>query len=134
MNPFGGGSKEYLVYADPTRLRGYDVTLPQVLSALQNGNSNGGGSVVPRGDQEYTVRSVGLFSKPRDAESVVVTQRNGTPVYVRDVARVEKGTIPRRGFVAKNERDDMVEGIVLLRKGENAKQVVERVEKKVEEL
>ncbi|HZV01225.1 MAG TPA: efflux RND transporter permease subunit [Planctomycetota bacterium] len=134
VNPFGGGSKEYLVYADPTRLRGYDVTLPQVFAALQNGNSNGGGSVVPRGDQEYTVRSVGLFSKPRDAENVVITQRNGTPVYVRDVARVEKGTIPRRGFVAKNERDDMVEGIVLLRKGENAKQVVERVEKKVEEL
>jgi cobalt-zinc-cadmium resistance protein CzcA len=134
VNPFGGGSKEYVAQVEPARLRAYDVTLSQVYSALQNGNSNGGGSVVPRGDQEYTVRSVGLFKRARDAETVVVTQRNGTPIYVRDVARIAKSTTPRRGFVAKNGEDDKVEGIVLLRKGENAKEVVERVEAKLREL
>jgi cobalt-zinc-cadmium resistance protein CzcA len=134
VNPFGGGLKQYVAKVDPTRLRAYDVTLPQVFQALQNGNSNGGGSVVPRGDQEYTVRSVGLFAKAEDAENVVITQRNGTPIYVREVARVEKSSTPRRGFVAMNAEDDKVEGIVLLRKGENAKEVVERVEQKVQEL
>src|SRR5581483_736407 len=84
--------------------------------------------------QEFTVRSVGLFKSARDAENVVVTQRNGTPIYVRDIARVGKSTTPRRGFVAKNSDDDKVEGIVLLRKGENAKQVVERVEARIREL
>jgi cobalt-zinc-cadmium resistance protein CzcA len=134
VNPFGGGSKEYIATVDPAALQAYDVTLPQVFQALQNGNSNGGGSVVSRGDQEYTVRSVGLFRNAREAENVVVAQRNGTPVYVREVARIEKSTIPRRGFVAKNEHDDEVEGIVLLRKGQNAVEVAARVQKKVDEL
>ena len=108
--------------------------MPQVFQALQNGNSNGGGSVIPRGDQEFTVRSVGLFKRAREAEEVVITQRNGTPVYVRDVAHVEKGTIPRRGFVAKNGADDVVEGIVLLRKGENAVEICKRVKSRIQEL
>jgi cobalt-zinc-cadmium resistance protein CzcA len=134
VNPFGGGSKEYIAQVDAAHLRAYDVTLPQVTQALANGNLNGGGSVVARGDQEYTVRSIGLLGKAKEAEDVVVTQRGGTPVFVREVARVEKGTTPRRGFVAKNERDDVVQGIVLLRKGENAVEVVERVKAKVKEL
>jgi cobalt-zinc-cadmium resistance protein CzcA len=134
VNPFGGGQKQYMAYVDPAQLRAYDVTLPQVFQALQNANVNGGGSVVPLGDQEYTIRSVGLFDKAREAGRVVVTQRNGTPIYVRDVARVEKGTIPRRGFVAKNDADDQVQGIVLLRKGENAVEVSKRVKEKIRSL
>jgi cobalt-zinc-cadmium resistance protein CzcA len=134
VNPFGGGQKQYLAYVDPARLRAYDVTLPQVYQALQNANVNGGGSVVPLGDQEYTIRAVGLFETSREAGSVVVTQRNGTPIYVRDVARVEKGTTPRRGFVAKNDEDDKVQGIVLLRKGENAVEVSKRVKDKIADL
>ena len=96
VNPFGGGEKQYIARVDPALLRAYDVTLPQVVQALENGNSNGGGSVIALGDQEYTVRSVGLLDRPGQASEVVVTQRNGTPVKVGQVARIEKGTSPRR--------------------------------------
>jgi cobalt-zinc-cadmium resistance protein CzcA len=134
VNPFGGGSKEYICYCDPALLRGYGVTLPQVFQALSNGNSNGGGSVIPKGDQEYTVRAQGLFEKPREAEDVVVASNNGVPVFVRDVAHVERSTIPRRGFVAKNQSSDVIEGIVLLRRYENAVEVCKRIQSKIEEL
>lgn len=134
VNPFGGGSKEYVCYCDPALLRSYDVTLPQVFQSLSNANSNGGGSVVPRGDQEYTVRSLGLFENPNEAENVVVTSRSGTPVYVHEVGHVEKTTIPRRGFVAKNGDDDVVSGVVILRRYENAVEVCNRVARKIEEL
>ena len=134
VTPFGGGQKQFQTTVDPTLLRAYDVTLPQVLQAVQNGNSNGGGSVVARGDQEYTVRSVGLAKEPGDLGNAVVVQRSGTPIYVRQVARIEKTTAPRRGLVAIEGTDDTVEGTVLLRKGENASAVVHRVEERVKAL
>jgi cobalt-zinc-cadmium resistance protein CzcA len=134
VNAFGGGSKEYVVHVDPILLRAHDVTLQQVFQALAAGNANGGGSVVVRGQQELTVRSVGLLRDAKDAGDVVIASRNGTPVTVRQVATIERGTPPRRGFVAKDGADDVVMGIVLLRKGSNAMAVTDAVRARIAKL
>jgi cobalt-zinc-cadmium resistance protein CzcA len=134
VNAFGGGSKRFSVNVDPTLLRAHGVTLGDVQQALASGNANGGGSVVEKGGQEYAVRSVGLLKEPKDVESIAVAARRSTPITIGHVARVERTTAPRRGFVAMDGDDDVVMGVVLLRKGENATEVVRRVRERLQAL
>ena len=82
---WGGGTKQYQVNVDPSRLRGYNLTLKQVFDAVAANNSNAGGSYVPQGQYALTVRGIGLFRGPRDIENVVVAAQKGTPVRVRDI-------------------------------------------------
>ena len=125
---WGGGTKQYQVDVDPARLRGYNLTLKQVFDAVAANNSNAGGSYVPQGQYALTVRGIGLFRGPRDIENVVVAAQKGTPVRVRDVAQVGIGHGIRLGVLGRDHEDDLVQGIVLMRKGENPGRVIEALQ------
>ncbi|HEY0778460.1 MAG TPA: CusA/CzcA family heavy metal efflux RND transporter, partial [Gemmatirosa sp.] len=134
ITSFGGQVKQYQIDVDPERLAAYGVTLPQVEQAVANANANAGGGYLSHGFEKQVVRGVGLLSNPRDIEAVSVATRTGVPVRVGDVGRVTVGGAPREGIVAKDRADDVVEGIVLMRKGENAMEVLKGVRAKVAEI
>jgi cobalt-zinc-cadmium resistance protein CzcA len=134
VSGFGGPTKQYQVLVDPLRLRSYGISLHQVFDALASGNKNAGGSYIEHGSEMYIVRGLGLVQSARDIGDIAVTVRSGTPVRIRDVATVTIGAQVRLGVVGKNDDDDVVQGIVLLRKGENALEVLERVREKVREI
>ncbi len=117
---FGGAVKEYQVRIDPARLRKFAVSIDQVSQALASNNANAGGGIMRRGDEALVVRSIGLLSKVDDIARVTVAVRDGKPILVGDVARVEIGPRTRSGIVSFNERDDVVQGIVQMSKGQNA--------------
>jgi heavy metal efflux system protein len=131
---FGGQEKQYQVDVDPARMQAYGVTLPMVEQAVANANANAGGGYLMHGYERQIVRGVGVFTSVNDIANVTVTTRNGTPVRVSDIGFAHIGGAPREGIVAKDEADDVVEGIVLLRKGENALNVVKRIEAKTKEI
>ena len=130
----GGYIKQYEVQPDLDRLRAYGLGFQQLLDALERGNSNAGGSYVAQGVQQYAIRGIGLLRSAEDIGRIVVATRNGTPVLIRDVARVEIGAVPRLGRVGQDMDDDIVTGMVVMRKGENASEVLKGVKAKVAEL
>jgi len=134
VSGFGGPTKQYQVLVDPVKLRSYGVSLRQVFDALSNGNRNAGGSYIEHGPEMYIVRGLGLVRDERDIGDVAVLVKNGTPVRIRDLASVSVGAQVRLGIVGKNDADDVVQGIVLLRKGENALEVLKSVRAKVDEV
>src|SRR5258707_8906599 len=123
----GGLIKQYEVRPDAARMRDYKVTLSQLSQAIQRGNQNAGGSYVEEGRQQYLIRGIGLFQGPEDIANVVVAERNGTPILVKDIAKVEIGAVPRQGVAGENDEDDVVTGVVLMRRGENPSDVLKRV-------
>ena len=131
---WGGGTKQYQVNVDPSRLRGYNLTLKQVFDAVAANNSNAGGSYVPQGQYALTVRGIGLFRGPRDVENVVVASQRGTPVRVRDIGQVGIGHAIRLGVLGRDHDDDLVQGIVLMRKGENPGRVIDALKTKLPEI
>jgi len=130
----GGYIKQYEVQPDLDRLRVYGLSFQQLLDALERGNSNAGGSYVAQGVQQYAIRGIGLLRSADDIGSIVVATRNGTPILIRDVARVQIGAVPRLGTVGQDGDDDIVTGMVVMRKGENASEVLKGVKAKVAEL
>jgi len=124
---FGGALKEVQVRVDPARLRKFGVSIDQVSQALANNNANAGGGVLRRGDEALVIRSVGLLSRVEDVARVAVAVRDGRPIQVSDVATVEIGPRTRSGVVSFDERDDVVEGIVQMVKGQNATTIVANV-------
>jgi cobalt-zinc-cadmium resistance protein CzcA len=134
VSGFGGPTKQYQVLVDPLKLKSYGVTLQQVFAALSTGNRNAGGSYIEHGPEMYIVRGLGLVRDERDVGDVAVTVKGGTPVRVRDLATVVVGPRVRLGLVGKDDSDDVIQGIVLLRKGENALEVLKSVRRKVEEI
>ena len=131
---WGGTTKEYEVEADPHKLEAYHVTLPQLISALGNANVNVGGRTIRLGQQSVNIRGVGLISKVEDIENVVLNQTNGTPVLVKDVAKVEIGHVPRLGQAGRDADDDVVTGIVVMNRTMQTNDVVARVKKEVEKI
>jgi len=131
---WGGGEKQYQVTVDADRLRSYGLTLKQVFDAIANNNANAGGSYIPRGEYALTVRGIGLIQSTADIEHVVVAAQKGTPVRVGDVAVVGIGNALRLGMAGRDHHDDVVQGIVLMRKGENPGRVIEGVRVKLEEV
>ncbi|SDS53973.1 CusA/CzcA family heavy metal efflux RND transporter [Opitutus sp. GAS368] len=136
---FGGPTKQYQVLIEPAKLKSYGISLAQVFTALSNGNRNAGGSYIEHGAEMYVVRGLGFVRNVDDIASIAVDTRNGTPIRIRDVGSVVIGNQLRLGRVGKAapgqpDEDDIVQGIVLLRKGENALQVLERVRAKVAEI
>ena len=121
---FGGAIKEYQVRVDPHALKRYGVTLDQVAAALGAGNGNVGGGLLARGEESLVVRGLGLVRSLGDLQRTMIASRGGRPILVGDVARVVIGRRPLSGAVAFNERDSVVEGIVLMTKGQNAAKVV----------
>ncbi len=131
---FGGTTKQYHVDLNPGALIGYGVSLPQVMTALANSNANVGGNYLTVGAQNFNVRGLGLIDSLSDIEKVMVVQKNGTPVFIKNLGNVSVGHRIRLGKVGIDDRDDVVEGVVLLQRGYKALPVLERVKNKVEEL
>src|SRR5436853_7737377 len=129
----GGLGKQYEGRPDPARMRDYKVTLAQLSQAIQRGNANAGGSYVEQGRQQYLIRGLGLFQGVEDIENVVVAERGGTPVLVKSLARVAVGSVPRQGVAGQDADDDVVTGVVLMRRGENPSVVLKLVSAKVEQ-
>ncbi len=138
VNPFGGLTKQYQVLVNPAKLKSYNLTLQQVFTALSNGNSNAGGSYVEHGSELYVVRGLGLVRNIADIEDIAVDTRNGTPIRIRDLGKVVVGHAVRLGRVGRTEpgrdEDDVAQGIIVMRRGENAMQVCQRVEKMAREI
>ena len=134
VTAFGGRVKQYQVIPDPARLQLYNVTLAQLLGAVQNGNGNAGGDVLSTGSQRVVVRGVGMLRTLEDVKAIVITVNNGVPVRVGDVAEVVAGFAPRLGQVAQDDKDDIVEAIVLMRRGGNASEVLGKVRERITEL
>ena len=132
--PMGGLIKQYEVQPDMARLRAYKLTMQQLFGALERGNSNAGGGYVEQGGQQYTIRGIGLLREAADIENIVLAERGGTPILVRDVARVVVGNVPPQGVVGQDRDDDVVTGVVLMRKGENPSKVLKGVKERVDEL
>src|SRR2546427_1153264 len=130
----GGLIKQYEVRPDLAKLRDYKVTLGQLSQAIQRGNANAGGSYVEQGRQQYLIRGIGLFTGPDDIENVVVAERGGTPILVRNLASVAVGSVPRQGIAGQDDADDIVTGAVLMRRGENPSDVLKLVRQKVDVL
>jgi heavy metal efflux system protein len=131
---WGGLSKEYHVDIDPNRLLAYHVPLSQVLSAIANSNSNVGAGILDLGEQSANVRGLGLVRSVGDIANIVLAQSGGTPVLLQDVARVEIGHAPRLGIAGRDGDADVVEGIVLMRRGEKTREVLDRIAAEVQKI
>jgi heavy metal efflux system protein len=131
---WGGGLKQYEVVLDPAELKQHSLNFKQVFDAVAASNANAGGSYIPQGDYAYMVRGLGLLDSAADIDNVVVAAHDGTPVRVKDIGRAAIGHTIRLGILGRDHDDDLVQGIVLMRKGENASAVLERVQAKLDEL
>jgi cobalt-zinc-cadmium resistance protein CzcA len=120
VTTFGGTTRQYQAELDPQKLLGFRVTLPQVLAAVAASNANAGGNYLTIGSQSVNVRGVGLLQTLDDMQHVIVAERNGVPVLLKDVADVHEGHQPRLGRVGMDGDSDIVEGIVLLQRGEQS--------------
>ncbi|HEX9101833.1 MAG TPA: efflux RND transporter permease subunit, partial [Polyangia bacterium] len=129
---FGGYTKEYHVEVDPYQLKGQNLTLAQLTTALGNANQNVGGQRITLGEQSFNVRGIGLIRSLRDIGNVVVAETKGVPVRVRDIARVMVGYAPRLGIVGKDLEPDVVQGVVLMRYGGDSLKTIEGVHERVE--
>ena len=143
VSSFGGLTREYQVRVDPNKLISYGLTIAQVEQQLTNNNVNAGGSFIEEGLQQVNVRAVGLVTTVADIEQTVLKAQNGTPLLVRDIATVTQGSRIRLGQIGKTlhrsdgrlvNNDDVVEGIVLLRKGADSDPTLRGIESKVAEL
>ncbi len=143
VNPFGGPTREYQVQLDPNKLVAYGLTLPQIEQALIANNINAGGGFIERGQQALNVRAVGLMQSTDDISATVVKVQNGTPVRLRDLGNVVQAPKVRLGQLGKTVRkqdgtiindDDVVEGIVLLRKGAVAETTLQDLHQKIDQL
>ena len=130
----GGFIKQYEVQPDLDKLRAYKLTFQNLLDALGRGNSNAGGSYVAQGQQQFAIRGIGLLRSADDIGSIVVASRNATPILIRDLAEVKIGSVPRLGIVGQDLDDDVVTGIVIMRKGENPSVVLKGVKEKIAQL
>ncbi len=130
----GGAIKQYEVNPDLERMRDRKITLTQLFTALQRANANAGGGAITQGHQQLLVRSLGSFRSSADIERVVIAENNGTPVLVRDVAQVRVGQFPPQGLVGQDGADDIVNGIVVMRKGDNPSKVLAGVREKIDDL
>src|SRR5471030_742183 len=130
----GGPTMQYQVLLDPAKVASVGLSIPQIVDSLSANNSNAGGGFYSQGGQFYYVRGLGRLNTPEDIGNVVATVHNGTPVLIKDIGQVVIGSAPRLGQFGFNDRDEAVEGVILMRKGEQAQVVLDRIEKKTQEL
>jgi len=131
VNSFGGFVKQYQVLVDPARLLKYRLTLQDVLDGLRKNNANAGGNFITKGWEQAYVRSVGMVETVEDIENIVLQAKDGTPVFVKDVAEVEIGPQTRQGAVTKDGRGEVVAGMAIMLRGSNSKIVVDSVKKAI---
>lgn len=131
---FGGREKTYEIAMDPVKLQKYDLTPLELYTAISKSNLNVGGDVIEKNGQAFVVRGIGLLKTIEDIENTIVDNYNGNPLMVKNVATVLESNLPRVGQVGLNTNDDVVEGIVVMRKGENPSEVLGRLKNKIDEL
>ncbi len=135
---FGGTTMQYQVLLDPGKIFGYHLTVPQVMAALAANNSNAGGGFFSQGGQFYYVRGIGLVRNLDDIGNIIVASSKGTPIRIKDVGEVTMGYAPRLGQFGFQTHDsnnsDAVEGVILMRRGEQTQNVLKAVEEKTDEL
>lgn len=134
LNSFGGFVKQYHVIPDPDLLIKYGISLEEILDALQANNSNAGGSFIERDWEQINVVSKGLAQNIPDIENIVIKAEGGTPVYLKDIAQIQIGHQTRNGAVTKDGKGEAVIGMVIMLKGSNSKNVVDRVKAEVPQI
>jgi len=134
VSAFGGRTKAYEVNIDLFKLQSYGLTLPQIVQTLNNSNINVGGQTIDISDQSAVVRGIGLVRTLDDLRNTMLAQQSGVAVHLRDVATVEVGSQPRLGIVGKDTDDDIVQGIVLMRRGEKSLPTIQRVNEEIEKI
>ncbi len=131
---FGGTVMQYQVLLDPAKLYAYHVTVPSVIQQLSVNNSNAGGGFYSQGGQFYYVRGLGLVHDTSEIGNIVVGSQNGVPTRIRDIGDVTIGSAPRLGEFGFNKTDDAVEGVIMMRRGEQTQNVLKGVEEKTQQL
>ena len=131
---FGGEVKTFEVSVNPNQLATYGVSSLELYQAIANSNVNVGGDVIQRSSQAYVVRGIGLINNVREIGDIVVKNIGGTPILVRNLATVHESCQPRLGQVGRGKDDDVVEGIVIMRKGENTEEVIKALKSKIDEI
>ena len=134
INSQGGFAKQYQVLVNPDKLRHFGLSIADVYQAVGRNNANAGGGVLPQYAEQYLIRGVGLIRDLDDLRAIVLREKDGVPVYVRDVAEVQIGHDVRQGAVIKNGTTEAVGGVVMMIAGGNAKEVVSRVKTRVDEI
>ena len=147
INSFGGKTKAYEIKVDPGKLTSFNLTPLDVYTAVQKTNINIGGDMMIQNDEAFVVRGIGLLNDINEIKNVIITNNNGVPLLVKDVATVEISNVPRLGWVSRSDgfkdstgkrvvtdQDDVVEAIVVMRKGENPTEVVDNLKKEVDKL
>lgn len=134
VSNFGGETTEFQIALDPARLAQFNLSLPQVVSAIKANNTNAGGSLLVRGEQAAVIRGIGLIRNLDDLGNIVVASQQGTPVFLRSLGRLERGALTRNGVAGKDGAPDVVTGIVLLLRGGNPSRVLADVHRKVDAL
>ncbi|MGL5681576.1 MAG: CusA/CzcA family heavy metal efflux RND transporter [Marinifilaceae bacterium] len=134
ISSFGGDLKQYEVAVDPAKMRALDITIDEVYTALEDNNQNTGGSYIEKYNKAYYIRSEGMIESIDDISDIVVANRNGLPVYVRDIGIAQPGSASRFGAMTKNGQGETVGGITLMLKGANASQVTHDVKQRVQEI
>ena len=131
MISFGGEEKSYEISVNPDYLLKYGLTSLDVYTAVSKSNVNVGGDVIERNGQAYVVRGIGLLDNIDEIKNVIVTKLNGVPILVKNIAEVKEAGKPRLGHVSRDNQQDVVEGIIVMRKGENPTEVLQKVQEKV---
>lgn len=134
VTPFGGLIKQYQIQIDPLALSKYGLSIAQIADSVRANNSNAGGAMLDNKQQAMVIRGVGLIQNSADIENIVVTEAKGVPVFVKDVARVTLGAAPQTGIFGLGPVTGGVEGIVLMRRGENPSEVLKAIKTAVDDL
>ncbi|MFQ3575323.1 MAG: CusA/CzcA family heavy metal efflux RND transporter [Cytophagales bacterium] len=131
---FGGEIKIFEVQTNPTLLNRYGLTMMEVFEALQKSNTNVGADIIEKADQAFVVRGIGNLVNIKDIENLIVTSFKETPVLIKNVAQVKESSLPKLGHVGRDLEDDVVQGIVIMRKHENPSEVLEALKNKIAQL
>ena len=131
VNSFGGQLKQYEVAVNPNRLKAMDVSIPEIFTALETNNQNTGGAYIDKKPNAYFIRGIGLVTSLEDVENIPIKTTGTIPVYIKDVADVRFGSAVRYGALTFNGEVDAVGGVVMMLKGENSNEVVNRIKEKL---
>src|SRR3954447_4229308 len=134
VSVLGGKTKEFQAEVDLNRMMAHGLTLPQLITAISSGNSNVGGRTIAMGEQSVNVRGLGVIGSVDDIANIVLTQQGGVPVLLSDVAKVQVGFVPRLGIAGRDEKTDIIFGIVLMQKLERTMNVVTRLRAEIQRL
>jgi cobalt-zinc-cadmium resistance protein CzcA len=134
VNSFGGQEKDYEVSVNPSLLQKYGLTSLDVFNAINRSNINVGGDIIEKNDQAYVVRGIGLINNIDEIQNIIIKNVNNVPILAKDVAEIKESGLPRLGQVGRDKHNDVIEGIVVMRKGENPADVLGRIQAKVKDL